>query len=314
MKVAAVQMEPVVADVAANLVRSEALACEAGRTGAELIVLPEFFTTGMGFVPELADCALPVDGDATQLLSSVARTFGAAVGGSFLCRDPDGQVRNAFLLVDSDGVVGRHNKDLPTMWENCFYVGAEDDGLIPWQGWDCGVVLCLEFDRTGTARRLRGRVDLLLGASAVWSVPDSMPGPVYRALEARMAAIDRSRPRTARMVGAPLVEATMCGQLDCATPWMPGLRYRTYLRGGAQVLNHHGQTVARRDRSSGPGVVTATVHPGRHRPDDAVPDRYWVEPLGQVGNFLWRYQRLHGQRWYRRHRRVRPPMSPATSR
>ncbi|MEJ7718154.1 MAG: nitrilase-related carbon-nitrogen hydrolase [Thermoleophilaceae bacterium] len=58
MKVAAVQLEPRIADVAENLARSELLADDAGARGAELIVLPEFFTTGMAFREELADAAL----------------------------------------------------------------------------------------------------------------------------------------------------------------------------------------------------------------------------------------------------------------
>jgi predicted amidohydrolase len=37
----------------------ERLADEAGAAGAEWILLPEFFTTGMGFHPELADTSLP---------------------------------------------------------------------------------------------------------------------------------------------------------------------------------------------------------------------------------------------------------------
>ena len=52
---AAVQLEVVLGDVLANLEACEAMARSAAREGAELIVLPEFFTTGVGFLPELAD-------------------------------------------------------------------------------------------------------------------------------------------------------------------------------------------------------------------------------------------------------------------
>lgn len=313
MRVAAVQQEPVLGDVARNLAACQRLGEEAGDAGAELIVLPEFFTTGMGFVPELAEASLPLRGPATDLLQHLARRYDAIVGGSFLCRDEDGEVRNAFLLVTPDGSLGRHNKDMPTMWENCFYVGGVDDGRLRVDDFDVGVVLCLEFDRIATARRLRGRVDVVLGASSVWSVPDSMPGPVYRRLEARMAAIDRSRPRMARMVGAPVVEATHCGHLDSGTPWLPWMRYRTFLRGGAQVLDASGHVIARRERDEGPGVVVADVTIGRTQTHEDVPSRFWIEPLGLVGETLWHYQRVHGRQWYRRH--VRGPRDhPVTER
>src|SRR3954452_1669505 len=159
MLVAAIQMEAVVADVDANLAACERLADEAGRQGAELIALPEFFSTGIGFVPELIERALPPDGEATRLLRDLARRHGAYVGGSFLCRDADGEIRNAFLLARPDGeVAGRHDKDLPTMWENSFYVGGEDDGVIEAaDGLSIGVALCWELMRTQTVERLQGR-------------------------------------------------------------------------------------------------------------------------------------------------------------
>jgi len=118
MRVAAVQLEVALADVRTNLAACESLARDAARDGAEAIALPEFFTTGAAFVPELAGAALAPDGAATQMLLRIARDEGVLVGGSFLCRDADGEVRNAFFLAGPDGLLGRHDKDLPTMWEN----------------------------------------------------------------------------------------------------------------------------------------------------------------------------------------------------
>src|ERR671932_749026 len=78
-----------------------------------------------------------------------------------LARDADGEVRNAYLLAAPTGeILGRHDKDLPTMWENAFYVGGSDDGVIEAAGFTAGAAVCWEFMRTATARRLRGRVDL----------------------------------------------------------------------------------------------------------------------------------------------------------
>jgi predicted amidohydrolase len=131
MRVAALQLEAVVGDIDANLVACERLAEEALREGARWILLPEFFSTGMGFFPQLASCALPPAGAGTNLLLSLAKRHEATVGGSFLCRDDDGQVRNAFFLATPEGLAGRHDKDLPTMWENCFCVGGDDNGGDP---------------------------------------------------------------------------------------------------------------------------------------------------------------------------------------
>ena len=82
MRCAAIQLEAVPADVDANLAATERLVEQAAAAGAKTIALPEFFTTGIGFLPELAEAALPPDGKATELLLGLARRHGAMIGGS----------------------------------------------------------------------------------------------------------------------------------------------------------------------------------------------------------------------------------------
>lgn len=308
MRVAAIQLEARVADVDANLEACERLADEAGRDGAECIVLPEFFTTGIGFVEQLRDAALAPDGEATELLRGLARRHGALVGGSFLCRDADGEVRNAFLLATPEGeIAGRHDKDLPTMWENAFYVGGGDDGVIEADGLTIGAAVCWELMRTQTVRRLRGRIDLALTGSGWWSVSETWPP---RKL---MARLERANHRLALhaaesfalYLGAPVVHAAHAGELSCPTPWMP-LPYRGRFEGGALVCDAEGNVLARRDWDQGEGIAVAEVEPGRREPLLQPPDRFWLHRRGALAAIAWNYQRLHGRPWYRRHVRGRP--------
>jgi predicted amidohydrolase len=300
MKAAAIQLRPVIADVVANLLACERLADEAGAQGAEWILLPEFFTTGMGFVPQLAGAALPADGPATDLLLRLARRHGANVGGSFLCRDPDGEVRNSFFLATPDGIAGRHDKDIPTMWENCFYRGGEDDGVIDVDRIRVGAALCLEFNRSQTVRRLRG-VDLVVGGSFTWDAPDYLPDAVRTRLTSNMTRIVRNwAPRFARLVGAPVVEAAHCGELVCRDQLLPALRYRSAIGNGAKICAADGTILAGRSPADGPGHVIAEVEAGAVEPLDSPPERFWIEPLGPTGETLWRIQNAHGARWYQR--------------
>ncbi|SLB92968.1 amidohydrolase [Mycobacteroides abscessus subsp. abscessus] len=142
---AAIQLEAVIGDVAANLGKCAQLAAEAGRAGAKIIALPEFFTTGIAFDPALRDAALPPEGAATELLRTLAHHYDALVGGSFLCRDKDGHVRNAYFAADATGMIGRHDKDLPTMWENAFYIGGQDDGVFRAGTLNVGAAVCWEL-------------------------------------------------------------------------------------------------------------------------------------------------------------------------
>lgn len=304
IRVAAVQLEAKVADVEANLAACERLGGEAGAAGAAVIALPEFFTTGIGFVPELARCALPPDGAATELLTDLAARHGATVGGSFLCADADGQVRNAYLVATPDGVVGRHDKDLPTMWENAFYVGGRpgDDGVIAAGDLSVGAAMCWELMRTQTVRRLRGRIDLALTGSGWWSIPEYPPKAITRPMEAKNCSRARKAAQEfARYVGAPVIHAGHAGTLECAWPWIPGLPYRGHFEGATLITDAAGRVLAERSWQDGEGIVVAEVEPLRTTPTADPPDRFWLHDRGGLAALAWVYQRVHGRRWYARH-------------
>lgn len=312
MLVAAVQMKVSPGDVPANLERAERLARAAAGAGAKLVALPEFFTTGAAFLREVARGPLPPDGEAAQLLSRVARDCGIFLGGSFLCRDPDREVRNAFLLAGPDGrILGRHDKDLPTMWENALYVGGTDDGLIDAGEFTAGAAVCWEFMRRPTVERLRGRVDLVVGGSNWWSIPEWPP----RALTRRMERANAHRATVAPagfgpLVGAPVVHAAMCGEFSCPMPEFPWARYRGRFEGSALIADAGGRILARRDAAEGEGFVTAEVEPRRVVPASPVPARYWMYGRGLVPAIAWHSQRAPGRRWYRANVRGRPDMEP----
>ena len=309
MRVAAVQLEVALADVATNLAACESIARDAARDGAEAIALPEFFTTGAAFVPELAGAALAPDGAATGMLLGIARDEGVLVGGSFLCRDADGEVRNAFLLAGPDGLLGRHDKDLPTMWENALYTGGNDDGVIEAGGLSIGAAVCWEFMRSATARRLRGRVDLILGGSNWWTIPRWPPAAYTRRAEAANASLAARAPTVfGRYAGAPVVHAAITGAFECPMPELPAITYRGRFQGGAQIADADGRVLARREGAEGSGYVIADVQARRSEPREPVPDRFWLHRRGLLSAVVWNTQRVLGRRWYERHVRGRAPL------
>jgi len=301
-----VQLEVALGNVERNLVESERLVREAVAAGAELVALPEFFTTGAAFVPELADAVLPPDGAATAMLTRVAGEEGIWLGGSFLCRDADGEVRNAFILAGPGGeVLGRHDKDIPTMWENSFYVGGADDGVIDAGPFVAGAAVCWEFMRSATARRLAGRVDVVIGGSNWWSVPAWPPRGLTRRMEERNARTALQAPSAfARLVGAPVVHAAISGAIRCQMPELPIVAYRGRFEGGALVAAADGDVLALRRDEEGSGVAVAEIDVGRAQPADPIPNRYWLHRRGLLPAIAWSTERLHGRRWYRRHVRA----------
>jgi predicted amidohydrolase len=303
MRVAAIQLEVALGDVASNLAESERLIRAAASDGAELVSLPEFFTTGVVFLPQIAEGALPPEGPATGMLTRLAAELGIWIGGSFLCRDSDGECRNAWLLAGPDGRIrGRHDKDLPTMWENAFYIGGSDDGVIEADGFAVGAAVCWEFMRSATARRLAGRVDLIMGGSNWWSVPAWPPRSITARMESANARNARQAPAGfAALVGAPVVHGAICGGAVCPMPELPFVTYRGRFEGGALVADATGRIIAWRDRAHGSGHAIAEVEIGPVTPSASIPGRYWLHSRGLLPALTWHSQRWAGRRWYRRH-------------
>lgn len=306
--VAAVQLEPQIGDLQANLSACEQMADEAGRKGAQWIILPEFFTTGMAFNPLIAGAIQPSDkSPALNLLLALAKRHRAYVGGSFIIRDEDGVVRNAFFLTSPQGIVGRHNKDIPTMWENCFYVGGTDDGIIEQKEQTVGVSLCWEFMRSQTAKRLREKVDLVVGGSCWWSVPSWVPKAVTSRWEEEneQTALESVR-SFAVYFGAPIIHAAHVGEIECPLPWTP-LSYRGHYEAGSMIVDGKGKIVALRRRREGAGLVLGELKIGRTRPQAEVPQRYWLHNRGPIPTVAWNYQRWHGIRWHQKNIDSRKP-------
>lgn len=303
MKVAAVQMTARLAGVDENIARAGALLEEALGQGCELVILPEFFTSAVAFHPEMKSAALLFEGRALKLMTDAARRHGAYVGGSFICsKGPDNY--NTFILVSPDGSYAAHDKDQPTMWENCWYVGGTDDGILDTKLGKVGVALCWELVRTRTVHRLRGKIDMLVGGSCWWSVPDSaLPLPTKASAGRRNLDIMADTPgRMARLLGVPVIHAAHAGEFEARMPLMPGFPYRSHFLGETQITDAGGNVLARLRREDGEGFVVAAVEPGRVAPVEEPPDGFWIPDLPPLIRFAWQYQNIHGRWYYRRHR------------
>lgn len=295
VRVAAIQLHPRLADVTANLVRSEQMIREAIGKRAEWIVLPEFFTSGLAFDPvSLPNAPRPLDGAPTQMLKRMAREGHAAVGGGFLARSgPD--VFNTFVLALPTGEIFTHDKDFPTTsMESSLYAGGEDDefvkaieakgvaterqivpsrpgntksGVFRLPDRSVGVAMCWEQVRYRTAHRMRGLVDLVLTASG-WPAGGGDPNIV---------AAPR---RLARLVGAPVVHASIVGSIPSAAALDGSGSMTLQFSGTSQIVDGNGRSIAIRRFSEGEGVLVGEIEPTRVAPTEAIPAGTFWTPEG----------------------------------
>jgi len=306
VRVAAVQMHGRVADIACNLRQAEALVTDAFDRGARIVALPEFFTTPVAFDPRLARCALPPANDAIDLLDRLARRHSGYVGGSMLLRRGD-NVYNTYVFMQPDGRCFTHDKDIPTMWENAFYVGGSDDGLMPTELGPVGAAVCWELIRTKTVLRLRDRIRFAITGSNWWGGPENWPlaralfGGVERA-NLRLAA---EAPVTfARMLGVPVLHAGQAGRFEGRFLLVPGrgasVRYVSSFVGETKIVDRDGTVLASVAREEGPGIAVADVllEPGKPSLDPD-PASFWIPDLPRFHRAYWRHQNACGKWWYR---------------
>jgi predicted amidohydrolase len=214
-------------------------------------------------------------------------------------------VFNTFVLASPDGRVYTHDKDFPTTnIETSVYAGGEDDefvkeltrrGVTPDpaapipsrpgnvksavfalpDGISAGAALCWEQCRYRTARRLSGKVDLVLAASG-WPfvAPD---GGISRSNHAEGhdalgagAGIREAPRRLARLTGAPVVHASLVGDVWNSPPNGPAIVLR--FSGESQIADASGRTLARRGYAEGEGLVIADIEIGRVPPSESIPD------------------------------------------
>lgn len=103
MRILAAQIDPVELEPEANLERAIKLVASAASAGAELLVLPETWSTGYDLpaarqLRDRSEAILPA-------LADAARAHGVAVVGSMVLPD-GGDAANAAVLISADGSIG----------------------------------------------------------------------------------------------------------------------------------------------------------------------------------------------------------------
>jgi 5-aminopentanamidase len=167
LRVAAVQMEPRLGEVAHNRHAILGKLREAASAGARLVAFPECALTGYGFQDkaEAMEYAEPIPGPSVQKVAAACAALGAYAIFGLLERDGD-RLFNACALVGPEGLVGSYRKvHLPFLGVDKF----ADPGDRPFAVHDAGGVrvgmhICYDgsFPESGRALTLLGAELLVL--------------------------------------------------------------------------------------------------------------------------------------------------------
>lgn len=143
LRVTLVQADTVWHDPAANRARiAESL--RAQTTAADLIVLPETFTTG--FSNDAVASAESMDGESVAWLRALARECDAAVTGSIQLREGSA-VFNRLLFATPDGAVRHYDKRhlFRMAREQEWYAAGRDRLIVEFRGWRICPLVCYDL-------------------------------------------------------------------------------------------------------------------------------------------------------------------------
>lgn len=287
IRVAAIQMNSQLSELETNLATAEKLIREAFEQNAELVILPEFFTTpgyGFSYNPKVLEAVCPLNGKPMQLLKKLSQEYNGIIGGSFIAFNGK-DAYNSFVLAFPDGTHFIHNKDYPTGLENCYYTGGSDDGVFETPIGNIGVALCWEFVRTGTAKRLLDRVDIVIGGSC-WTLPVD---PEDWPKDDEPSLLKSTPSRFARLVGVPVVHTNHVGEVRYDSEEDPSKNHARSYGGETQIVDGFGKIIERFSYKDGEGILFADVVLGKvDGPIEPIPDGFWIPEIQEDTQKFWK--------------------------
>lgn len=143
LELALVQSDLVWHDPQANRAHFERQLTQA--QGADLIVLPEMFSTG--FSMKSAELAEPENGPSTQWMVQMAVKIKAVITGSLIIQASDGSYRNRLIWARPDGSMTHYDKRhlFRMAGEHKHYTAGDQQVLLEVKGWHVRPLICYDL-------------------------------------------------------------------------------------------------------------------------------------------------------------------------
>lgn len=172
--VAAVSCESKIRDVEHNLERIEHWARKAAEADAELVLFPEAGLTAWWASREVRQFAEPVDGPSIQRLIRLADELDIIMAVGMTERDGD-KVHITHVLLDGDGVIGKHRKSDLASGEEKTWDPGDDANVFDIKGAKIGIAICYESVNPPTCRKLKANgAEIILAPYANGTDPDEL--------------------------------------------------------------------------------------------------------------------------------------------
>lgn len=243
-KLAVAQLACVVGNVAANVAKARALVRDAAQQGADLVCLPECFSTGLAY-GRMGELAEPVPGPTSNALCEEAAAGKLWVVAGMAER-VDEEVYNTAIVVSPEGeVASRYQKCYLYMQEAEVFargsrVCTQDLGFVT-----AGITICYDYVFPEYMRELVVRGARLLVHATAWVDTEACRGWHYPSAEAyRAQGMVRALEN-----GVYFMSANHCGKYD-SEGYLDGV-------GHSAIIAPWGETLAEVKQGEGVAVAEA---------------------------------------------------------
>ena len=177
VRLALVQFESELCNVEANVAHACDMIRKAGENGADMVVLPELFSTGYQLDvvgPRIAELVEPVDGPTVRALQEAAADAGSyVVAGLALEHELAGVAYNSAVVIDRAGeLVGIYDKQHLWALERFYFRSGSDTPVFDTDFGRVGVLICYDLGYPEVSRMLALQGAELLVCPSAWCAAD----------------------------------------------------------------------------------------------------------------------------------------------
>ena len=179
INLALIQFESILGDPAASRAKAEIMIREAAENGAELICLPELYTTGYNLDlvgPKMADMAEAIDGPTITNLQKLAKELKVHIIAPLALQledDPEARPFNSAVFIDDKGeILGVYSKCHLFETERMYFQPGQELPVFDTKFGKIGIMICFDAGFPEVARILQLKGAELILCPSAWRIQD----------------------------------------------------------------------------------------------------------------------------------------------
>jgi len=138
-------MNSILCDLKGNLAKVEALMRSAAGLGANVVLVPETFSTGYNVGDRIAEVSDTIPGKTTDVLARLCRELGVYFYGSMIEKD-QGRYRNTGVFISSRGeILARYRKVHLFSTENQMFLAGDEPAVVKTEFGTVGLTICMDL-------------------------------------------------------------------------------------------------------------------------------------------------------------------------